>query len=448
MVPVFGFAPAGVSSSAIPHNEAPVPRFPVPKALTIPEIEDIVNLFAEAAERMKRAGLDGTEINGACNHLLNNFLSRAWNRRTDKYGTQNMENRTRLYCDVIREIKRRNGRDWPIIALFNAMEVDLPDGITIAESRQFAQEFVEAGADAIELRAEYYIHVADPNRRQSLHFPDVYFYPGHEGRLDPMVYGKQYGTQAHLLMSAEIKSAVRVPVILVGKMDWKNGNQAIKKGKADIISMNRRLLADPQLPNKVFGGREEDINPCTSCMTCFDAGEHFRGIACRVNASLGREREYAISPALTTKRIVVIGGGPAGMEAARVLALRGHQVVLIEKMSRLGGSLWLAAMVKGVGREDIPGLVKYLDRQVRRAGVDVRTGTTATPDMVAREKPHTVIVAAGGVHNIPQIPGIEPIERGHQRENAPYGQILPSIPFSDIYEKALDASPCQQVSLR
>jgi 2,4-dienoyl-CoA reductase (NADPH2) len=410
MVPVFGFAPAGVSASAIPQEEAPIPRFPVPHELTIPEIEDIVNLFGECAERMKKAGLDGTELNGACNHLLNNFLSRAWNRRTDKYGTQNMENRTRLYCDVIKEIKRRNGKDWPIIALFNAMEVDLKDGITIEESKQFARKFEEAGADAIEIRAEYYMHVDDVKKRESLHFPDIYFYPGHEGRLDPMVYGREYGKQAHILMAAEIKKAVKIPVILVGKMDWKNGNQAIKEGKADIISMNRRLMADPELPKKVLEDREEDINPCNSCMTCFDAGEHFKRVHCRVNATLGHELEYVIKPAAVKKKIMIIGGGPAGLEAARVLALRGHKVVLYEKMSKLGGSMGLASMVKGIEREDIPGLIKYLDRQVRKVGVEVHTGTAVTPEMIDQLKPDVVIVATGGTHTIPGIPGINKLK--------------------------------------
>lgn len=406
MLPLFVDAPAGVSSSSIPREESPIPRFKPPKALTIPEIEDIVQLFGEGAERMKKAGLDGTEVNGACNHLLNNFLSRAWNKRTDEYGPQTMENRARIYINVIKEIKKRNGKDWPIIALMNGLEVGLKDGITIEESKKFAQMFVEAGADAIEIRGEYYVFPEDNKRRESLHFPDVYFYPGFEGELDDLVYGKEYGKQANILMAAEIKKAVNVPVIVMGKMDWENGNKAIKKGQADIISMNRRLLADPELPKKVLENRIEDINPCNSCMTCFDAGEHFRPILCRVNASLGHEREYEIKPAAVKKKIMIVGGGPSGMEAARVLALRGHKVVLYDKMSKLGGSLGLASMVKGMEREDIPGLIKYLDRQVRKAGVDVRTGTKVTPGTVDEVKPDVIIVATGGTHTIPQIPGI------------------------------------------
>jgi len=410
MLPLFVEAPAGVSASSIPNELSPIPRFNVPREITIPELEDMVDLFASTAERFKKAGLDGTEVNGACNHLLNNFLSRAWNKRTDEYGTQTLENRTRLFVNIIKEIKRRNGKDWPIIALINAMEVDLKDGITIEESRQFARKLVEAGADAIEVRAEYYIHVDDNKRRESLHFPDIFFYPGHEGRLDPLVYGKEYGKQANVLMAAEIKKAVNVPVIVCGKMDWKNGNEAIKIGQADIISMNRRLLADPELPKKVLEDRTEDINPCNSCMTCFDSGEHFRPVICRVNASFGKEREYEIKPAAVKKKIMIIGGGPSGCEAARVLALRGHKVVLFDKMSKLGGSMGLASMVKGMEREDIPGLIKYLDRQVRKAGVDVRTGTKVTPATVDEIKPDVIIVATGGAHTIPNIPGINKLK--------------------------------------
>jgi 2,4-dienoyl-CoA reductase (NADPH2) len=412
VVPFFGFAPPGVAASAIPRETSPIPRYPVPKEMTIAELEDVADQFASAAERMKKSGLDGTELNAGHNHLINAFLSRAWNKRTDEYGCQTMENRTRLFNNIIKEIKRRNGKDWPIIALYNGMEVDLKDGITIEEAKQFAQKFVEAGADALEIRAEYYQYMNNPElvRHESTHFPDIFFYPGFEGRLDPMVYGKEHGKQANVLMAAEIKKAVQVPVIVVGKMDWKGGNEAIKKGYADIISMNRRLIADPGLPNKVLEGREEDVNPCNSCMTCFNTGETGKPIICRVNATIGHELEYVIKPAAVKKKIMIVGGGPAGLEAARVLALRGHKVVLFEKMYKLGGSMGLASMVKGMEREDIPGLIKYLDIQVRKAGVEVHTGTTVTSATVDNVKPDVIIVATGGTHDIPNIPGIDKLK--------------------------------------
>lgn len=405
MTPLLVEAPPGVSASAIPREESPRPDFGVPRALTVPEIEDMVDLFAEAAERAKKAGLDGTEVNGACNHLINNFLSRAWNRRTDEYGCQTLEHRTRLFVQVITEIKRRNGTDWPVIALMNAAEVDLKDGITLEESSQFAQRFAAAGADAIEVRAEYYTWTADVDRRESLHFPDVYFYPGHEGPVNPYVDGSRGGAGANIPMAARIKKAVDVPVITVGRLDWKIGERAIRDGKVDIISLNRRLLADPDLPRKVLEGRTADINPCNSCMTCFDAGEHFQPVRCRVNASLGREREYEIKPAAVPKKVLVIGGGPAGLEAARVAALRGHSVTLYEKQPKLGGSLPVAATVKGE-REDIAGLIGYLDRQVHRAGVDVHLGQEASPQTAGEVRPDAIVVAAGGQHSIPDIAGI------------------------------------------
>ncbi len=156
MTPLFIEAPAGIFASSIPKEESPRPGFAVAREITIPEIHEIVERFSKAAERTKKAGFDGTELNGACNHLLNSFLSRAWNRRHDEYGCDTMENRARMFVEVIKEIKRLNGKDWPVIALMNGLEVDLKDGITIEESTQFAKMFAEAGADAIEIRAEYY----------------------------------------------------------------------------------------------------------------------------------------------------------------------------------------------------------------------------------------------------------------------------------------------------
>ena len=354
---------------------------------------------------MKKAGLQGTELNGACNHLLDTFLSRAWNKREDEFSTKTMEGRTWPFVQIIKEIKRRNGKDWPIIALFNGMEPDLKDGITLEESVQFAKIFEEAGADAMEVRAEFYCHTDNWKRRDSTHFPDCYFYPDRPSPLSPNIVDN-WGKGANIKMAAAVKAAVKVPVIVCGKMDWNLGEQAIREGKVDIISMNRRLLADPEAPRKILEGRLDEVVPCNSCMTCFNLGEHFQPVACRVNPDLGKEREYEIKPAATKKKVMIVGGGPAGLEAARVAALRGHKVVLYEKQSKLGGSMPVASMVKGPEREDIMGFVKYLRRQMVKRGVEVHTGTEVTPAIIDREKPDVLLVAAGGAHDIPNFPGM------------------------------------------
>jgi 2,4-dienoyl-CoA reductase (NADPH2) len=406
MSPLFFKAPAGAAASSIPKSESPRPTFEVAKELTIPEIQDIVERFGKAAERLKKAGFDGIELNGATNHLLNSFLSRAWNRRQDAYGSKSLESRARIVVEIIQEIKRRNGQDFAIIALMNGAEVGLKNGITLSESQEIAQILQQAGADAIEVRAEFYMRPEDDQSRDSTHFPEIYFYPEPPKVLGANIDGSRNGVGASLPLAAAIKKVVSVPVIVAGRLTPEIGEKAIRSGMVDFISLNRPLLADPELPNKIASGRLEDITPCTSCLTCFDLGEHAQPVHCQVNAALGREREYEIKPAKVKKRIMVIGGGPAGMETARVAALRGHDVTLYEKESTLGGSLPLAAMVKGFEREDLLSLVRYLKTQITKLGVKINRGQEGNQLLIEEIKPDVLIVAAGGTHRVPNLPGI------------------------------------------
>jgi 2,4-dienoyl-CoA reductase (NADPH2) len=166
-------------------------------------------------------------------------------------------------------------------------------------------------------------------------------------------------------------------------------------------------MADAELPNKIAQGRMEDIRPCTGCLTCFDNNEQGNPPLCQVNAAYGREKEYEIKPAEKRKRVVVVGSGPAGMETAVVAALRGHEVTLCDREPTLGGSLRLAALVKGFHREDLLGLVSYYETQVAKLGVETRLGKEVDRSVVEDLKPDVLIVATGGRHNIPEIPGID-----------------------------------------
>jgi 2,4-dienoyl-CoA reductase (NADPH2) len=208
-------------------------------------------------------------------------------------------------------------------------------------------------------------------------------------------------------LAAIIKKAVSIPVITTGRLDPVLGDQFIREGKIDAIEMQRRLLADPDLPNKAISGHMEDVAPCTACLQCCSNVALEKDLACRVNAALGYAEDYHVKPGDKKKKVVVIGGGPGGMEAARVAALRGHQVTLFEKEPKLGGLLPLAALVKGTEIEDLPALVKYLETQITKLGVDIRLGKEFTPSMLNELKPDVVFVATGASATVPNIPGIE-----------------------------------------
>jgi 2,4-dienoyl-CoA reductase (NADPH2) len=396
--PPAGASPVVVNSIADFHNEET-------RELTIPEIEEIVDKFASAAVRAEKAGFDGVDINSASSHLLHNFLSPFWNRRQDAYGGS-LENRARLVVSVVREIKKRLGGDFPITVCIDGIEIGQLVGIdddkclTSKESQGIAQLLQEAGADAIQVRSEWLgYHSAG-------FFPEAAFYP--ELIVPAESFPKELdqsrnGAGALLPLAAAVKKVVSVPVLTVGRYDPELGEKVLQEGKADFIAMTRRLLADPELPNKIAQGRLDDIRPCTACQMCLEP----RPIkCCRINAALGSDEPYIIKEAGKRKRVVIVGGGPSGMEAARVAALRGHEVLLYEKESKLGGLLPVAALVKGLEIEDLPAIVKYLKTQIEKLGVKVKLNTEVTAELIEELKPDAVILATGGETNVPDIPGI------------------------------------------
>jgi 2,4-dienoyl-CoA reductase (NADPH2) len=386
----------------------PLPHLPIPRELTVAEIEGIVEAFGDRAERAKRAGFQGIELNAGCNHLLNSFISRAWNKRQDAYGVGSLEGRAKIVVDIMKEVKRLNGKDFAIIALINGAEPGLDNGMTPKEAQGIAQILQAAGADAIHVRVEFYNRPKDPRQRDSTQFPDIALYPETPFPLDPgEVDDSRHGVGGWVPPAIIVKQAVSIPVIAVGRLDPELSEELLRRGAVDLVSFNRRLMADPELPNKLAEGRLEDICPCTGCLTCFDNNEQGNPPLCQVNAALGKEEEYEIKPAEKKKRVVVVGGGPAGMEAARVAALRGHRVTLYEKEQKLGGSLLLAAMVKGFDREDLLGLARYLETQITKLGVDIRLGQEVDQSLIEGIKPDVLIFAAGGIHDVPDLPGID-----------------------------------------
>jgi 2,4-dienoyl-CoA reductase (NADPH2) len=396
-----------VAASSLNKEELPLPHLAVTQELSVSEVEEIVRQFGDLADRIKRAGFQGIELNAGCNHLLNSFLSRAWNKRQDAYGVGSLESRAKIIVDIIKEVKRLNGEDFAIIALINGAEPGLDKGITPEECQGIARILQAAGADALHVRAEFYNRPKDPSRRDSTQFPDMAFYPETPFPLGGVVDDSRHGAGGWVPLAAAVKKVVSIPVIAIGRLDSELGEDVLRRGEADFISFNRRLMADPELPNKLAEGRLEDIRPCTGCITCFDSNEKGNPPLCQVNAALGKEKEYEIRPAERKKRVMVVGGGPAGMETARVAALRGHEVILYEKEHRLGGSMPLAAMVKGFEREDLLGLVRYLETQVSKLGVDIRLGQGVTKSVVEGIKPDVLVIAAGGIHDVPDLPGID-----------------------------------------
>jgi 2,4-dienoyl-CoA reductase (NADPH2) len=410
MLPPF-LAASGVQSlaaSALSRSELPLPHLAIPKELTVAEIEGIVEGFGDQVERAKKAGFEGIELNAGCNHLLNSFLSRAWNKRQDAYGVGSLESRAKIVVDIIKEVKRLNGKDFAIIVLVNGAEPGLEKGMTHEECQGIARILEAAGADTIHVRIEFYNKPKDPSLRDSTQFPDIALYPETPFPLDKReVDDSRHGAGGWVPAAAAVKKAVSIPVIAVGRLDPEISETLLRRGAVDFVSFNRRLLADPELPNKIAAGRMEDIRPCTGCLTCFDNNERGNPALCQVNAALGKEKEYEIKPAPRKKRAMVVGGGPAGMETAMVAALRGHTVMLYDQAPKLGGSMTLAAVVKGFDREDYLSLVSYYETQLAKLGVDVRLGREVDRSVVEEVKPDVLIIAAGGTHNIPKVPGIE-----------------------------------------
>lgn len=362
-----------VAPSALP---CPVCR-ETPRELTIAEIEELVEKFGQAARRAAEAGCDGIELHGANGYLLAQFISHYSNKRSDVYGGT-LEDRLKFPTDIIKRIRKELGQAYPLIFRMAGDEMVF-GGHTIHEAMLVAPILAEAGVDAL--------HVS-----RGCYEAFRWICPPH---------GTPYALNATL--TEKIKKVANVPVIVAGRIpDPVIAEEILESGKADFIAMARALMADPEWPKKALARRFDDIVPCIYCNECLAKTAKLQPASCVVNPTLGKARAMALKLTEKPKKVLVAGGGLAGMEAARVSAQRGHSVVLYEKSDKLGGQFNLAAMPPA--KQELAKITKYLRAQINKAGVKVETGKEVTPELIDEIRPDVVIVATGSKPIIPDIP--------------------------------------------
>lgn len=353
-----------------------------PVEMTVERIQEVIKLFGQAARRVKESGFDFVELAGAHGYLIAEFTSPYSNKRTDQYGGS-FENRARFPLEIIAEVRKQVGPDFVVGFRFSGDEF-VEGGLTLSDQQEFAKVYAAAGINYINVSAA------------------VYSIPGIKMSTQPMEVplGCLEG------LAAGIREVVDIPIIAVGRInDPVLAEQILANGSADFVVMNRALLADPEMPRKAKEGRLDDIRKCVACnQGCVDRLFEALDITCTLNPAVGREREYEIKPAAKKKKVMVIGGGPAGMECARVAALRGHSVTLYDEQSELGGMNLYAKQLPG--REEFGGLSRWLSQQVEKVGVKINLGQKVDAQTVKAEQCDVVVVATGASFIIPQIKGV------------------------------------------
>jgi 2-enoate reductase len=350
------------------------------RELTIKEIKDLIASIRIAAETVGDTRVDAIELHCHGGYLADMFMTSLWNKRTDEYGG-NLDGRLRFIMEMIQAAKKGAGPDFPIILRYGLSHYfegarDADEGLEIARRLE------KAGISALDLDAGCY----------ETHYwliPSKYQPPGCSVSLSEMT-----------------KKVVNIPVMIVGKLGYPEvAERAVEDDKTDFVVLGRALLADPDWANKVKEGKLEDIRPCIGCHEgCHVRIRAGKYLSCAVNPATGIEREYSLIPAEKKKSVLVIGGGPGGMEAARVSALKGHSVTLLEKNDVLGGNLVLASVPDF--KHDYRILINYFTTQLEKLGVTIELGKEATPELVEKIKPDAVFVATGSAAIIPEIPGV------------------------------------------
>ncbi len=350
-----------------------------PAELSLERIKYLIAKFTLSAQRAKNAGFDLIEIHAAHGYLLSQFLSPLGNRRTDEYGGD-VSGRARFVREIIRSVRNEVGVDFPLSCRINGAE-NVPGGSTIEDAKSIAPLLAEAGLNLISVSA------------------------GAIGSYPLTIPPSDTPEGCYTNLAEGVRGVVSVPVVTAGRINTPQlAEDILASGKADLVAITRGLVADPELPNKSFDGQAHRICKCIACNTCLDT-DYDGHIACTVNPLAGRESETDIHPARQSKEVVVVGAGLAGLEAARVAALRGHKVTLYEAANEIGGQWVLAA--RPPYKQEFFGLVDWLSSELEVLGVRVICDHLVNAEEVAEWNPDAVILATGAIPLVPLIPGFE-----------------------------------------